>query len=101
MLRDLQVASEIKINQRIYFWLRPNVFNTQFIFGLYLVWFHALFLFIKENVQLHYYIHIFYFVPLEKDLKTFCFNCKIFFVCVGVGPGFCSPLKLSFVAIVI
>lgn len=77
------------------------MFNTQFIFGLYLVWFHALFLFIKENVQLHYYIHIFYFVPLEKDLKTFCFNCKIFFVCVGVGPGFCSPLKLSFVAIVI
>lgn len=49
------------------------MFNTQFIFGLYLVWFHAfLFLFIKESVQLHYYIHIFYFVPLEKDLKTFC-----------------------------
>lgn len=48
-------------------------------FGLYLVWFHAfLFLFIKENVQLHYYIHIFYFVPLEKDIL--CCNCKIFFV---------------------
>lgn len=51
-------------------------------FGLYLVWFHAfLFLFIKENVQLHYYIHIFYFVPLEKDLKTFCVaTVKYFFV---------------------
>lgn len=39
---------------------------------------------------------------LEKDLETFCVaTVKYFFVCVEVGPGFCSLLRLSFVAIVI
>lgn len=43
----------------------------------------------------------FYFVPLKKKNKAFflCLNCKI--ICLGIGPGFCSLIKLSFLAIVI
>lgn len=41
----------------------------------------------------------FYFVPFEKKLKAF-FLLKLYNN-LGIGPGFCSQLKLSFLAIVI
>lgn len=92
------------LNQKEYiFWLRPNVLNTQFIFGLFWYGFMPFsFLFFKENVQLHYIIHIFLFCTFwKKKNKAFflCLNCKI--ICLGIGPGFCSLIKLSFLAIVI
>lgn len=59
------------------------MFNTQFIFGLYLVWFHAsLFLFFLKKMYNCIIIFIsFILYLLEKDLKTFCVaTVKYFFV---------------------
>lgn len=59
------------------------------------------FFFLKKMYNCIILFISFYFVPLKKKNKAFflCLNCKI--ICLGIGPGFCSLIKLSFLAIVI
>lgn len=87
------------VQYSIYFW---------FVFGMISCLSRFFFLsFFKKMYNCIILFISFYFVPLEKKVKSFffclfvffCWNCKI--ICLGFGPGFCSLLQLSFLAIVI